>query len=47
MRLIKTYSSSELVNIGTGEEVTIAELARLIADTIGYPGEIATRRSAA
>ncbi|KYG98847.1 GDP-L-fucose synthase [Bradyrhizobium sp. DOA1] len=40
VRLIKTYSSSELVNIGTGEEVTIGELARQIADTVGYRGEI-------
>ncbi|AMA58995.1 GDP-L-fucose synthase family protein [Bradyrhizobium sp. CCGE-LA001] len=40
VRLIKTYSSSELVNIGTGEEVTIGQLARQIADTVGYRGEI-------
>jgi GDP-L-fucose synthase len=40
VHLIRSYSSSELVNIGTGEEVTIAELAREIADTVGYQGEV-------
>ena len=28
------------LNIGTGEEISIAELARKIADTVGYEGEI-------
>ena len=28
------------LNIGTGEEISIAELARKIADTVGYKGEI-------
>lgn len=28
------------VNIGSGEEVTIAELARLVASTVGYQGRI-------
>lgn len=30
-----------LVNIGTGEDVTIAELARRVAAVVGYEGEIA------
>jgi GDP-L-fucose synthase len=38
--LMKTYSSGELVNIGTGEDITIAEFARLVAATVGYTGEI-------
>jgi GDP-L-fucose synthase len=29
-----------LVNIGVGEDITIADLARLIAMTVGYPGEL-------
>jgi GDP-L-fucose synthase len=29
-----------VVNIGSGEEVTIAELARLVKDTVGFEGEI-------
>ena len=40
MHLMKTYSDSELVNIGTGEDITIADFARLIATVVGYRGEI-------
>src|SRR5260221_3249457 len=40
VHLMKTYSSSELVNIGTGEDITIAEFARVVASTVGYTGEI-------
>ena len=38
--LMKNYSSDELVNIGTGEDITIAEFARVVATTVGYTGEI-------
>ncbi|RXH41921.1 GDP-L-fucose synthase [Bradyrhizobium zhanjiangense] len=38
--LMKTYSSGELVNIGTGVDIAIAEFARLVAATVGYSGEI-------
>ena len=31
VHLMKTYSSDELVNIGTGEDITIAEFARVVA----------------
>jgi GDP-L-fucose synthase len=37
---MKTYSSGELVNIGTGEDITIAEFARVVAGTVGYTGSI-------
>ena len=40
IHLMKTYSSDELVNIGTGEDITIAEFARVVADAVGYTGEI-------
>ena len=40
IHLMKTYSSGELVNIGTGEDITIAEFARVVAATVGYTGEI-------
>lgn len=40
VHLMKTYSSEELVNIGTGEDITIAEFARLVAAVVGYVGEI-------
>jgi GDP-L-fucose synthase len=38
--LMKHYSGDDFLNIGTGEDVTIAEFARLVADVIGYPGRI-------
>ncbi|MBR0843858.1 GDP-L-fucose synthase [Bradyrhizobium liaoningense] len=40
VHLMKTYSSEELINIGTGEDVTIAEFARVVATVIGYRGDI-------
>jgi GDP-L-fucose synthase len=40
VHLMKTYSSPELVNIGIGEDITIAEFARVVAKTVGYSGEI-------
>jgi GDP-L-fucose synthase len=40
IHLMKTYSSPELVNIGTGEDITIAEFARVVAATVGFRGEI-------
>jgi GDP-L-fucose synthase len=40
IHLMKNYSSDELVNIGTGEDITIAEFARVVAATVGYTGEI-------
>jgi GDP-L-fucose synthase len=40
VHLMKTYSSAELVNIGTGQDITIAEFARVVAEVVGYCGEI-------
>jgi GDP-L-fucose synthase len=40
IHLMKTYSSQELVNIGSGEDITVAEFARLVAGIVGYSGEI-------
>lgn len=40
IHLMKNYSGSELVNIGTGEDITIAEFARVVARTVGYTGGI-------
>jgi GDP-L-fucose synthase len=37
---MKCYSELEFLNIGTGEDTTIAEFARLVADVVGYRGAI-------
>lgn len=38
--LMKTYNDSSIVNIGTGEDITILEVARLIAEKVGYKGAL-------
>lgn len=38
--LMKNYTGNETVNVGTGEEVSILELAHLIKDIVGYEGTI-------
>lgn len=38
--LMQSYNEEGLVNIGTGEDISIRELALLIKDIIGYEGEI-------
>lgn len=40
IHLMETYSGSEIINIGTGEDVSIKELAELVKNTVGYQGEI-------
>jgi GDP-L-fucose synthase len=40
VHLMKVYSSGELVNIGTGEDITIADFARVVAGVVGYTGTI-------
>ncbi|MFM2394815.1 MAG: hypothetical protein RLZZ546_2797, partial [Bacteroidota bacterium] len=38
--LMRNYNESSLINIGSGQEVSIKELAYLIAEIIDYEGEI-------
>jgi len=38
--LMNAYSGSEIVNIGTGEDVTIAELATAVSIAVGYEGGV-------
>lgn len=38
--LMENYNEAEFINAGTGEEVSILALARMVAETIGYSGEI-------
>ena len=37
---MKSYDSPEVINVGTGEDVTIKELAETVADVVGFRGEI-------
>jgi GDP-L-fucose synthase len=41
VHLMAHYSDAEIVNVGTGEDVPIGELAGLVAETVGYTGRIA------
>lgn len=38
--LMQTFNEAGLVNIGTGEDISIKDLALLIKDIVGYEGEI-------
>ena len=38
--LMETWSDDTHLNVGTGTDVTIAELARQVADIVGYQGEL-------
>jgi len=40
VHLMKTYESDELVNIGCGSDVTIRELAELVAGIVGFTGRL-------
>jgi GDP-L-fucose synthase len=40
VHLMKTYSSAGHVNIGSGEDITILELTKLVADAVGFDGDI-------
>jgi GDP-L-fucose synthase len=39
--LLKNYSGAKPVNVGAGEDISIAELAQVIADAAGYRGRLA------
>ena len=39
-QLLKTYSDAEPVNVGSGEDLTIRELAGLVCQAVGFEGEI-------
>ncbi|MEY2884401.1 MAG: hypothetical protein RL490_2125 [Pseudomonadota bacterium] len=38
--LLQHYSAAEHINVGTGQEVTIATVAQTIADTVGFTGRL-------
>src|SRR5215467_2295303 len=37
---LKNYSDDRFLNVGTGRDVTIAEFAAMVADVVGYRGDI-------
>jgi GDP-L-fucose synthase len=39
--VLKNYSGSQFINIGTGEDISIAEFARTVAAVVGFRGKIA------
>jgi len=38
--VLKNYSSSQFINIGTGEDITIAEFDQTVAEVVGFRGQI-------
>jgi len=38
--LMNTYSGSDIINIGTGEDISIKELATMIHQVVGFEGEV-------
>ena len=42
VHLMKTYSGAEHVNIGSGEDIAILDLARLVAEVVGFTGTVLT-----
>jgi GDP-L-fucose synthase len=40
LHLMQHYDSEEIINVGVGEDITIRELAELIAEVVGYSGAI-------
>ncbi len=42
--LMENYNSSEIINIGAGEDIQISELAALIKEVVGYEGDMRFNR---
>ena len=40
--LMEEYEEPEIINVGTGEEITILDLAKLIAEVVGFKGELSS-----
>lgn len=40
VHMIKVYSEAEHINVGSGEDLSVIDLARLVADVVGFKGEI-------
>lgn len=40
IHLLEHYDSDDIINVGSGQEVSIRELAETISDVVGYEGEL-------
>jgi len=40
VHIMKTYSEDEHINVGCGEDITISQLAKIVAEVIGFEGGI-------
>ena len=40
VHIMKVYSDADPINVGSGTDLTIGDLARLVAEVIGYAGDI-------
>lgn len=38
--LLEKYDSPEIINVGSGEDITIRDLAELVCDVVGFDGEL-------
>jgi GDP-L-fucose synthase len=38
--LLEKYDSDQVINVGTGQDLAISELAEIVSSTVGYSGEI-------
>lgn len=45
VHLMEHYDEGEIINVGTGEDVSIAELATIVQEVTGYAGQIVHDRS--
>jgi GDP-L-fucose synthase len=45
VHLLQVYSEGEHINVGSGEDLPIGELARIVCDVVGFKGEIVYDRS--
>lgn len=43
--LMEHYNSAEIINVGTGTDLSIAELAELVAEVVGFDGKIVYDKS--
>lgn len=43
--LVQRYSDDAPINVGSGDDIAIADLARIIADVVGFQGDIETDTS--